>query len=153
MSKLFLLTSLIAIVAVFYGIHQTFALSNGTPLVQEPPVWSLGASTTAPAGRSSTRGLGWQVANYWSGHGVLVVNVHTYRMAEAIAIALELTELVKDAYAEVLIYFYRPNETLAARRVQWSPSTGLVETDFETTAESKDVLGNTHLSSPSSKGL
>ncbi|GEM_PF-6526933 len=154
MSKLFLLTSLIAIVAAFYGIHQTFALSNGTPLVHEPPVWSLGTSSGAPSGRPSTRGLGWQVANYWSGHGVLVVNVHTYRMAETIAIALELTELVKDAYAEVLIYFYRPNETLAAKRAQWSPSTGLIEIDLETTVGSKDVLGKgkTHQASPSSKG-
>ena len=73
-------------------------------------------------------------------------------MAEAVAIALELTGLVKDAYAEVLIYFYRPTETFAAKRVQWSPSTGLVETDLETTAGSNDVLGNTHLPSPSSKG-
>tara|TARA_B100001123_G_scaffold37171_1_gene38387 strand:- start:11746 stop:11976 length:231 start_codon:yes stop_codon:yes gene_type:complete len=75
-------------------------------------------------------------------------------MAETIAIALELTELVKDAYAEVLIYFYRPNETLAAKRAQWSPSTGLIEIDLETTVGSKDVLGKgkTHQASPSSKG-
>ena len=73
-------------------------------------------------------------------------------MDEAVAIALELTELVKEDYVEVLIYFYRPNETLAARRVQWSLSTGLVEISLETTAHSKGVLGDNHLPSLSLKG-
>jgi hypothetical protein len=152
MGKLFLVTSVIATVAAFYSIHQISTLPDGHPLVREPPIWSLGTPSTAPPGRPSTRGLGWQVANYLSGHGVLVVNVHTYRMDEVAAIALELTELVEDDYAEVLIYFYRPNETLAARRVQWSPSTGLVETSLEIAPHGKGVLSDNHLPSPSSKG-
>lgn len=152
MGKLFLVTSVIAAVAAFYAINQIFALPDADPLVRAPPIWSLGTPSAAPPSRPSTRGLGWQVANYLSGHGVLVVNVHTYRMDEVVAIALELTELVEDDYAEVLIYFYRPNETLAARRVQWSPSTGLVETSLEITPPGKSVLGDNHLPSPSSKG-
>jgi len=152
MGKLFLVTSVIATVTAFYAIHQIFVLPDEHPLVREPPIWSLGTPSAEPPSRSSTRGLGWQVANYRSGHGVLVVDVHTYRMDEAVAIAQELTELVEDDYAEVLIYFYRPSETLAARRVQWSPSTGLIETSLELTPHGTKFLGDNQLPSPSSKG-
>ena len=76
------------------------------------------------------RGLGWQVVDYLSAHRVLVVKVQTYRMDEAMDIAVELVGPLQDGYSEVLVYFHRPHEALAARRVQWLPTSGFVEIDF-----------------------
>ena len=74
----------------------------------------------------------WTVTEHLSAHNVLIAQVETVHLGEAIAIAQQLTEPIKDKYAEVLIYFHRPGrpDTLPPRRVQWTPTTGYVETAY-----------------------
>ena len=64
---------------------------------------------------------------------MLVLQVETRHVADALAIARELVEPLKPRYTEVMVYFHRPGRpaTLPPRRVQWSPSRGYVETDYE----------------------
>lgn len=80
--------------------------------------------------RPSMRGLGWQVIDYVSALGVLIVEVETYRLDEATGIAHALVEPLKESYVEVLVYFAEPGQELAEQRVQWTPSGGYVQTDI-----------------------
>lgn len=80
--------------------------------------------------RPSPRGLGWQVIDYTSALGVLIVEVETYRLDEATGIAHALVEPLRESYVEVLVYFTEPGQGLAARRVQWTPADGYVQTDI-----------------------
>ena len=75
----------------------------------------------------------WTVTEHLSAHHVLIAQVETDYLAEAVAIAQQLTEPVKNKYAEVLIYFHRPGrpDSLPPRRVQWTLKSGYVETRFE----------------------
>jgi hypothetical protein len=75
----------------------------------------------------------WTVTEHRSAHNVLIAQVETEHLTEAVAIAQQLTEPVKDKYAEVLIYFHRPGrpDTLPPRRVQWTRAAGYLETLFE----------------------
>ena len=117
-------------------LYQLRSVPAETPAVHEPVSWALVTappvppSAAAQPGRPSLRGLGWQVADYLSAHRVLVVKVETYRMDEAMDIAVELVDPLQDGYSEVLVYFHYPHETLAAKRVQWSPAFGFVDIDF-----------------------
>ena len=74
--------------------------------------------------------LGWQVIDYLSVRGVLVINVETYRVDEASTIAHELVSPLASSYAEVLVYLRKPGEPLAAARVQWTPRAGFTEIDL-----------------------
>jgi len=117
-------------------LYQLRSVPDKTPVVREPAIWALMATPPVPPsaavrpGRPAMRGLAWQVADYLSAHRVLVVKVETYRMDEAMNIAAELVDPLQDGYSEVLVYFHYPHETLAAKRVQWSPASGYVEIDF-----------------------
>jgi hypothetical protein len=75
----------------------------------------------------------WTVTEQLSAHHVLIAQVETEHLQEALAIAQQLTEPIKEKYAEVMIYFHRPGrpDTLPPRRVQWTPTTGYVETTYE----------------------
>ena len=75
----------------------------------------------------------WTVTEHLSAHNVLIAQVETDYLNEAVAIAQQLTEPIKDKYAEVLIYFHRPGrpDTLPPKRVQWTPKSGYVETAYE----------------------
>lgn len=75
----------------------------------------------------------WTVTEHLSAHNVLIAQVETAHLEEAVSIAQQLTEPIKDKYAEVLIYFHRPGrpDTLPPRRVQWTPSAGYVETAYQ----------------------
>ena len=67
-----------------------------------------------------------------SAHKVLVAHVETEFLDEAVAIAQELADPIKERYAEVLVYFHRPGrpDTLPPRRVQWTRADGYVETIY-----------------------
>ena len=80
--------------------------------------------------RPSMRGLGWQVIDYLSALGVLIVEVETWRLDETVGIAHALVEPLKESYIEVLVYFSEPGAELAAQRVQWTPERGYVRTDI-----------------------
>lgn len=75
----------------------------------------------------------WTVTEHLSAHNVLIAQVETVHLQDAVSIAQQLTEPVKDKYAEVLIYFHRPGrpDTLPPRRVQWTRVGGYVETRYE----------------------
>jgi hypothetical protein len=75
----------------------------------------------------------WTVTEHLSAHNVLIAQVETEFLNESVSIAQQLTEPIKDKYAEVLIYFHRPGrpDTLPPRRVQWTPKSGYVETRYD----------------------
>lgn len=74
----------------------------------------------------------WTVTEHLSAHNVLIAQVETNHLDEAVAIAQQLTEPIKDKYAEVLIYFHRPGrpDTLPPKRVQWTRAAGYVEREY-----------------------
>ena len=74
----------------------------------------------------------WVVTEQFSAHRVLIAHVETRFLDEAVAIAQQIAEPVKDRYAEILIYFHRPGrpDTLAPRRVQWNRTHGYRETRY-----------------------
>ena len=75
----------------------------------------------------------WTVTEHLSAHNVLIAQVETDYLEDAVAIAQQLTEPIKAKYAEVLIYFHRPGrpDTLPPRRVQWTPQRGYQETRYD----------------------
>ena len=130
----------IGVIAVILSAASSVAdlyARDALPEVPTPGTWYLmGPQPPAPTsagvrpGRPSMRGLGWQVMDYLSVMGVLVIDVQTYRVDDASAIARELVDPLASSYAEVLIYFREPGQPLAAARVQWTPSAGYVEIDL-----------------------
>lgn len=75
----------------------------------------------------------WTVTGSLSAHHVLIVDIETEYLHEAMAIARQVADPVKFRYAEVLIYFHRPGrpDLLPPRRVQWTPEGDYVETIYE----------------------
>ncbi len=75
----------------------------------------------------------WTITEQFAAQSVLVVQVETTRLGEALPIAREITARLQSRYTEIMIYFHRPGrpDTLPPRRVQWSPGAGFVETDLE----------------------
>lgn len=74
----------------------------------------------------------WTVTEANSAHHALVVNVEARRVEDARQIAEEIVRPMRSrGYQEVLIYVYPVNDPKgAARRVQWTPRTGYIETSF-----------------------
>jgi len=76
----------------------------------------------------------WSITEQLAAQHVLIVHVETRHLDEARAVARYIVDPVirKEKYAEVLVYFHRPGrpDTLAPRRVQWTPKTGYVETVY-----------------------
>lgn len=103
------------------------------PEAPPPGAWLLTTPQplTPPAAlfrpRPSMRGLGWQVSAYRSALGVLIVEVETHRLGDALGITHALVRPIEDSYGEVLVYFTEPGRETASRRVQWTPSGGYVE--------------------------
>jgi hypothetical protein len=75
----------------------------------------------------------WTVTQQFSAHHVMTVQVETTHLSEAVAIAQQIIDPIKDDYAEILIYFHRPGrpDVLPPRRVQWRAKTGYVESVYE----------------------
>jgi hypothetical protein len=99
-----------------------------TPPVRPQPI----AVDQLPAKQPHNTAARWTVTEHLSAHNVLIAQVETAFVHEAVAIAQQLTEPLKDKYAEVLIYFHRPGrpDTLPPARVQWTPKGGYVETKY-----------------------
>ena len=100
-----------------------------TPPVRPRPI----AVDRLPARQPHTNASRWTVTEHLSAHNVLIAQVETLYLDEARAIAQQLTEPIKDKYAEVLIYFHRPGrpDTLPPRRVQWTRQGGYIETVYD----------------------
>jgi hypothetical protein len=84
--------------------------------------------------RGSNRGRmpAWTVVGATSAHHVMVVEVEAQRAEQARAIAVQIVEPLRDRYEEVLVYVRRPgtSKELAARRIQWTPRGGYVESVY-----------------------
>jgi hypothetical protein len=116
-----------AIVALGLTIYQL----KRTPSVQPQPQ-PIVVEVMSPRQKHNpaTR---WTVTEQLSAHHVLIAQVETDHLEDAMSIAQQLTEPVKAKYAEVMIYFHRPGRpyTLPPRRVQWTPTQGYVETRYD----------------------
>ena len=87
----------------------------------------------APPPRAGARYPGWTVTRAYSAHHMMVVEVETDSPANASTIAAAVVEPLKERYDEVLIYVRGPGERtdrLAARRIQWTPRAGYVESVY-----------------------
>lgn len=75
----------------------------------------------------------WSITEQFAAQSVLVVQVETRRLADAMAIARTIATPLQDRYVEIMMYFHRPGrpDTLPPRRVQWTRAAGFVETDLE----------------------
>lgn len=87
----------------------------------------------APARQNHNPWARWSLTEHRSAHNMLVAHVETDYLDEALVIAQQLAEPVKERYEEVLIYFHRPGrpDTLPPRRVQWTLKSGYVESVYE----------------------
>lgn len=95
---------------------------------------AINAAETPPAVRRAAQPWArWTVTEQLTAGSVLVLQVETTHLDDALPIARQLVEPHAARYAEVMVYFHRPGRpsTLPPRRVQWSPSRGYVETDYE----------------------
>ena len=138
MHKLILAVVVAAVAIAAGGAAAVARLSSpgALPAVSPPGPWLLADPRPVEPSfarfrpRPSMRGLGWQVIDYVSALGVLIVEVETYRLDEVTGIAHVLVEPLKQSYVEVLVYFAEPGQELAAQRVQWTPSGGYVQMDI-----------------------
>lgn len=107
--------------------------SSAPPEIVELARWRALAAehgvTVHPDGAASPL-AGWRVREHLSAHHVLIVRVETDRLGESLVIAQLLIEPVKARYAEALVYFYRPGSHRLVKRVQWTPQSGYVETEY-----------------------
>ena len=110
-----------AIAILGFAIYEV----KRTPPVRPGPV----AVDRLPARQSYNPAARWTVTEHLSAHHVLIAQVETAYLNEASAIARQLTEPIKEKYAEVLIYFHHPGrpDLLPPRRVQWTRTRGYVE--------------------------
>ncbi len=83
-------------------------------------------------GGSHRRMPAWTVTSATSAHHVMVVEVEAQQPEQARPVAVQIVEPVRERYEEILIYVRRPGTSneLAARRIQWTPRGGYVETIF-----------------------
>jgi len=98
-----------------------------------PPLPQAISIETTPPRQNHNPWARWSLTEHRSAHNMLVAHVETDHLDEAVAIAKQLAEPVRERYEEVLIYFHRPGrpDTLPPRRVQWTRTTGYVETVYE----------------------
>jgi hypothetical protein len=75
----------------------------------------------------------WSITEQFAAQSVMVLQIETTHLGEALAIAREVTAPLQSRYSEIMLYFHRPGrpDTLPPRRVQWSRGAGFVETNFE----------------------
>jgi hypothetical protein len=90
---------------------------------------TMPAPAPAPP-RPGTGQPGWTVTRAYSAHHTMVVEVEADHPSEALAIAREVVEPLRNRYDEVLVYTRSPGAPDAARRVQWTPRGGYVEMDL-----------------------
>ncbi len=119
------------VIGVGVLFHQL--TDSSPPVAFEPAGWTPGSSAGGQAAAFRTAWGSWRVVDHLSAHHVAVIDVETDRPRDAMRIALILVEPLKADYAEMIVYFHRPGrrDGLPARRVQWSPGSGYVETIYD----------------------
>jgi hypothetical protein len=105
-----------------------FELTRPTGVPQPMPVDEM------PPRQDRNPWARWSITEQLAAHHVLIVHVETRHLDEARGVARYIVDPViqKEKYAEVLVYFHRPGrpDLLPPRRVQWTPTTGYVETVY-----------------------
>lgn len=113
------------------------------PAVRSPPAYFYPAFDQetdiegALPRRPKMGGPGWRGLRHLAVHGVLILDIETERLREIADIAQTVIQPLEDDYVEVLVYFRRPGERFASRRVQWTPRDGYVTTDISIGARRK----------------
>src|SRR5262245_41790063 len=104
-----------------------YELTRGGPIV--PHATSI---ERLPPRQDRNRWARWTVTEHLSAHHVLIAHVETDYLHEAVAIAQQIVEPMKEGYTEILIYYHRPGRPhlLPPRRVQWTSKTGYVDTIY-----------------------
>ena len=110
--------AVLAVIVVVVRPHPLEIAVNITSSVPEAP---------PPPPKPGTRHPGWTVKRAYSAHHTMVVEVDAERPSEALAIAREVVEPLRNRYDEVLVYTREPEAPDAERRVQWTPRGGYVE--------------------------
>lgn len=122
--------------AVWVAALAVLAFALGRTSGQRPRVSTaerVALSPPPPPPRAGTRYPGWTVTRAYSAHQTMVVEVETERPANARQIATQVVEPLRERYDEVLIYIRmpdRPADELPARRIQWTPRGGYVESVY-----------------------
>jgi len=75
----------------------------------------------------------WTVTRSLSAHHVMLVDIETRYLDEAMGIAKQIADPIKFRYAEVVMYFHRPGrpDLLPPRKIVWTPTTDYVLTNYE----------------------
>jgi hypothetical protein len=121
-----------AAAAIWLGALLLFAAGlawNGAPRhPRRPPAQS--ALARSLNGTQPVNDWRWSVTHAQASQGALVVEVDVMDLAEALASAQAIVEPVRTHYREVLIYLRQTGSVrpFAAKRVQWTPGRGYVET-------------------------
>jgi hypothetical protein len=125
--------ALIAIWVAAAGMAGVLALLAYELSRRPPPAPQATSIEQMPRRQRHNTWARWSVTEHLAAHHVLIAHVETRFLHEAVAIARQVTEPVKDRYAEVLIYFHRPGrpDVLPPRRVQWTAKTGYVEIVYD----------------------
>lgn len=124
--------------AAWVALLAALALSLGIPARPTVPKVSTALRDAAmsappPPPRVGTRFPGWTVTRAYSAHHMMVVEVETDTIGNGSRIAAQVVEPLKARYDEVLIYIREPGqqpEDLPARRIQWTPRAGYVESVY-----------------------
>lgn len=93
------------------------------------PPTSSGLARTLNAAEPGDRWR-WSVTHAQASQGALVVEAEVIDLSEAMASARAIVDPVRSQYSEVLVYLRRSGAPgrFASRRVQWTSTTGFVET-------------------------
>jgi hypothetical protein len=121
--------------ASWMGLLTALTLTVGLPTRARvtSDVKPASVALPSPPPRAGERYPGWTVSRAYSGHHMMVVEVEAERVTDASKIAAQVVEPLKARYDEVLIYIRSPHQRaddLAARRIQWTPRGGYVETIY-----------------------
>jgi hypothetical protein len=122
-SRTLLVPGLAAVIGIA-GLAAALLVSAGSKGEQLPIVGHPIDVVQQPI-REET-GQGWRVVNTTSAHRMLVVEVETRRVGEAVAIAQQIVAPVEERYDEVLVFFFDPRARprRAGLRVQWTRAGG-----------------------------
>jgi hypothetical protein len=124
---------------LLFGVALMVILAALLVAVRKPgPALATQVSSAVPEPppappRAGERYPGWTVTRAYSAHHMLIVEVDTDLPNTARTIAAQLVEPLKGRYDEILVYVRRPDDPkdeLPARRIQWTPRRGYVETIF-----------------------